>query len=259
MRSVLRFEVLGPLKVVRDGRVVAVPAAKQRTILASLALAVGHPVTVRTLIERVWDDEPPAGARCAIQVYVSRLRQILGHDHGIHHSGHGYLLDGEVDIVEFETLCARAGTAGEDRMLSLLRQAVALWHDPLLSNVPSMTLHDQVVPALTERCLQASEQRFELELAHGNHHELIAELIAVTRRHPLRERLNSQLMRALYLAGRQAEALDAYRSHARHLRAEFGLDPGERLAALHQSILTGQPAGPTVSAGSARRAGAAPG
>ncbi|MEU7863265.1 BTAD domain-containing putative transcriptional regulator [Nonomuraea sp. NPDC049141] len=244
MGSVLRFEVLGPLKVVRDGRVVAVPAAKQRTILASLALAAGHPVTVRTLIERVWDDEPPAGARCAIQVYISRLRQILGHDHGIHNSGDGYLLNGEVDLAEFETLCELARKAAGDpaRMLSPLRRAAALWRDPLLPNVPSMTLHDQVVPALTERCLQASEQRFELELAHGNHHELIAELIAVTRRHPLRERLNSQLMRALYLAGRQAEALDAYRSHARHLRAEFGLDPGERLAALHQSILTGQAA-----------------
>jgi DNA-binding SARP family transcriptional activator len=243
----LRFRVLGPLEVIREGGLVLVTAAKHRTILASLALNYGLPVTIETLVDRLWDDEPPVGARSAVQVYVSRLRQILGDDHGIQTAAEGYRIDlgpDSADIVSFDALRRRARRAMDSchphLALTALRQAVALWRGPVLSNVPSPVLHNQVVPALIERYLQASEQRFELELRLGNHDEITAELIDITGRHPLRERLNGLLMRALYLSGRQVEALDIYRSHVRHLRAEFGLEPGERLSALHQSILTGE-------------------
>ena len=44
-------------------------------------------------------------------------------------------------------------------------------------------------------------------------------------------------MLALYRSGRQAEALDAFRSARQHLVGELGLEPGPELRELQQAIL----------------------
>src|SRR5205807_2427267 len=63
---------------------------------------------------------------------------------------------------------------------------------------------------LEELRLQAIEDRVDAELACGGGAELVGELEEEIERQPLRERLRGHLMRALYAAGRQADALAAY-------------------------------------------------
>jgi hypothetical protein len=124
----------------------------------------------------------------------------------------------------------------------LLREALALWNGPALSNVPSDSLHRDFVPGLTELHHSALEQRIDLDLARGAHREVVAELHDVVRTSPWRERFWAQLMLALYRQGRQAEALDAYQRIAERLRTELGITVGPELRRLHQRILAGDPA-----------------
>ena len=56
-------------------------------------------------------------------------------------------------------------------------------------------------------------------------------------RHPLRERLRGQQMLALYHAGRQADALEAYRSAYAALADGLGIEPSPELRALEAAIL----------------------
>ena len=72
--------------------------------------------------------------------------------------------------------------------------------------------------------------------------QLLAELEALVKGNPLRERLRGQLMLALYRANRQADALSAYRDAREVLAEELGLDPGPALQALEAAILDQDPA-----------------
>ncbi|GAA4469191.1 AfsR/SARP family transcriptional regulator [Phytohabitans houttuyneae] len=247
MANALYFRIMGSLEVRRDGQLVEVTAPKLRIILASLLLQPGSVVPVAALIDRIWEDEPPAGARATLQTYTARLRRILGVDGIVNTRAGGYAIDlppGSSDVQDFEALLEKARSAAlrADRQgeLDALRTAVGLWRGPILSDVESPALHRQDVPRLLERCLQAAEQRFELEVATGNHRGVVEELRALTALHPLREGLRAQLMRTLHRSGRRAEALDVYRDTRAHLRAELGLDPGNELESLQQVILNGQ-------------------
>jgi tetratricopeptide (TPR) repeat protein len=90
--------------------------------------------------------------------------------------------------------------------------------------------------------LTALEQRIDADLACGRHAELVAELEALIREHPLREHLTGQLMLCLYRCGRQVEALETYRGARATLVDELGIEPGRRLRELHEAILRQDPA-----------------
>ncbi|MEU8607254.1 BTAD domain-containing putative transcriptional regulator [Actinoplanes sp. NPDC048791] len=247
MAAVIHFRVLGTLEIRRDDALVVISAAKLRIILASLVLHAGRVVPVSVLIDRLWDDEPPAEARAALQTYVARLRRQLGADFAIHTRSGGYVIElppGSCDLQKLDELLESARTAlGQgDRVAALesLRAANALWRGPILSDVESATLHREEVPQLQERCLEAAERRFALELALGHHRAVVEELRALVAAYPLQEGLRAHLMHALYRSGRQAEALKVYRDVAALLRTELGLDPGSELRAVHQAILLGK-------------------
>ncbi len=72
--------------------------------------------------------------------------------------------------------------------------------------------------------------------------DAISELQGLIREHPYRERLSGLLMLALYRAGRQADALDAYRAARAVLVAELGIEPGDTLQRLEAAILVHDPA-----------------
>jgi DNA-binding SARP family transcriptional activator/DNA polymerase III delta prime subunit len=250
MGGSVKFGLLGPLEVTDGGRPVPIPSAKLRVLLACLLLRAGELVTVDELAEAIWgDDALPAHPRRAVQTYVTRLRQLLGGDGLIQSRNEGYVIAvaaGEVDVDRLDLLLARARDAADAgdrrREAAVLRQALALWRGEPLADVPSETLHRDAVARLTEQRLDALCRRIEADLALGRHPELISELRTLTDRHPLREQLWAQLMTALYRCGRQADALQAYHSAAGLLADELGVDPGAELRALHQAILSNDPA-----------------
>lgn len=242
----MEFGVLGAMRVAADGREVPVPAAKHRVVLAALLLRAGQVVSVGELIEHLWADEPPEGARGTVQTYVQRLRRAFAPAELITTHRDGYAIEvgpGALDLATFRAAVADADAAAAraDKVAEAeaLRAGLALWRGPVLSDVPSESLRGTVVQSLTEQRLQVLERVVDVELDLGRHAELVAELRGLTAEHPMRERFWAQLMLALHRGGRQAEALAAYRSVRGRLRDELGIEPGERLRALHQAVLTG--------------------
>ncbi|WP_328609579.1 tetratricopeptide repeat protein [Amycolatopsis sp. NBC_00345] len=252
------FGVLGPLSAVAGGRPVQLGSAKTRITLASLLLRANHVVSVEELIDRLWNGEPPKGARNAAQAYVMRLRNVLGEAGGlIRTQPAGYLLaatPGMLDLGRFHTRVAAAARAraaadpaGEAREL---RAALALWRGVPLADVPSEVIQAQEVTRLAEERLKSWERLVDVELELGRHTELIGELYTLTEENPLRERFWGQLMLALYRSGRPGDALGVYRKVTALLRDELGIDPGEPLRQLHQRILLSDraPAAPAPAA-----------
>jgi DNA-binding SARP family transcriptional activator len=238
----LEICVLGPVQALRGGVPLAL-GGRTTTVLASLAVARGQVNSVETLIDHVWGTELPANPRAALHNGVSRLRHLLG-GNVLQRVSWGYRLavDGKnLDVARFNehlTTAMQAAAAHRDESaISTLDAALALWRQPVFGNVASRALHDEVVPRLTERYLQAVELRAELCLRSGQHRMLAEELSEVARAHPLRERLTGQLMIALALTERQADALIAYDTLRRTLRDELGIDPSALLQDLHMRIL----------------------
>ncbi|MCP2242999.1 AfsR/SARP family transcriptional regulator [Lentzea aerocolonigenes] len=256
MASGPQFRLLGPMEVRLDGSAVVLRAGKHRALLAALLLRPNRVVPVTELVEHVWGHAPPARTRGTLQTYVMRLRAALGDPSLIQTAADGYRMRVDplaVDAHRFADAAARGRLAATAEDLVAARKAFAealeLWRGPVLSDVPSETLHSEHAPRLTELLMTVHEQRIDVELALGNHADLVPELFALTRDHPLRERFWAQLMLALYRSSRQAEALEAFRQLDRTLDEQLGIDPSEELRSLHQAILVGSPelAAPVVS------------
>ena len=98
----LRVDVLGPLTLTVDGRVVDVPGTRRRALLALLALAGGRYVGTARLIDSLWPEDPPDHAVHALYNHVSRLRRHLGsqaHRLQRHPTGYRLVLEpGELDL-----------------------------------------------------------------------------------------------------------------------------------------------------------------
>lgn len=241
------FRLFGPFEVLERGQRLALGGAKQRALLAVLLLHRREAVSTDRLIDELWGDRPPATAAKTIQVYVSHLRKALG-DGLLETHGHAYLLaaaPAQVDVDRFEALVAdgRAALgAGEARRAAeLLAGALELWRGPPLADFAYEPFAQSEMARLEEARLAALETRIEAELGLGRDAALIGELEALAREHPLRERLHELWMLALYRAGRQAEALEVYRTAHDHLDTELGLKPGPALRALEARILGHDP------------------
>ncbi|MET0237984.1 MAG: BTAD domain-containing putative transcriptional regulator [Kibdelosporangium sp.] len=253
--SDLRYGLLGPLEVFRDGTRIAINGPKLRVLLATLLLRANSTVSVDQLSERMWGENPPSTARKSVQLYVLRLRRILGDDGLIETRPDGYLLKSppdQVDLLRFRRLtehtrgAARSGDlAGE---LTLLDEALACWRGPALSDVPSESLQRETVAELSEDRLRTVERRIQVLLDLGRHREVISDLVQHTKDHPWQEQFWIQLIQALHRSDRQADALDTYRTVHRKFRAELGIDPGPQLQSLHRAILVDRPDG-TVAQG----------
>lgn len=258
MGSGPEFRLLGPLEVRRNGHVVPIRAGKHRTLLACLLLRSNRVVPIGELVEALWGDHPPARIKGTLQTYVMRLRQALGDPSPIHTTPDGYLLavpPNRIDVHRFATGAELARQAVREADLTRARAAyaetMALWRGPALADVPSEALSRDEVPRLTELMMRLHEERTEVELALGNHEQLVPVLRGLTNDHPWRERFWGQLMLALYRSSRQAEALEVFRQVDRMLHEQLGIDPSEDLRAMHQSILVGDPrlAAPAVRQG----------
>ena len=245
----LEFRILGPLEVCAGGSPLPLGGTKPRALLAMLALHANQPVSAERLAVALWGEEVPPSAVKTVQVYVARLRKVLGDPDALVTTPAGYRLrvrPGELDAERFEREVAAARQALEDggaqQAASQLREALDQWRGPPLAELASAPFAPAETARLEEQRLAALGLRVDADLAAGRHAELVGELQQLTARHPWREQLHAQLMLALYRSGRQAEALEAYR-HARDvLVAELGLEPGAELRQLHEAILAHDPA-----------------
>ncbi|MEV4061466.1 AfsR/SARP family transcriptional regulator, partial [Nonomuraea dietziae] len=229
--ATVEFGILGPLEVIVGGVPVHVGGPRAQAALALLLLAPGRAVSVERLVDVLWGEDPPSSARGQVAIVVSTLRRSLreaGADPGVIETvAAGYRVPPAVrlDALEAERGIADARAAAaagrQAEAASAMRRALALWRGPTLANlgrtVPGTAVWEELRLAATDECV-------ELELALGRHGELVAELTALVAEHPLRERSRAQLMRALYLNGRRAEALETYQAGRDLLGAELGLE-----------------------------------
>jgi predicted ATPase/DNA-binding SARP family transcriptional activator len=234
--------MLGPIEVVLDGPPLSVKGKKPRALLALLLMRRNELVPTELLIEDLWGDKAPATAGNTLQVYVSQLRKIV--DDRVAREGSAYRLrvePDELDAERFERLAEEGDAALRRRSFreaaELLAEGLGLWRGPALADLRYESFAQGEIARLDELRLVANENRIEAELGLGRQDQAIGELEALIAEHPARERLRSLHMLALYRAGRQADALDAYRAARQTLLDDLGLEPGPELRELEQAIL----------------------
>jgi predicted ATPase/DNA-binding SARP family transcriptional activator len=235
--AAMHFGVLGPVTAWTDGgEPVTVPGLKVRALLADLLLHEGRPVPADRLIDDLWGEELPGNPAGTLSAKVSQLRRAFedaepGSRALVISGPAGYSL--KVDSPSYDAL-AFAAYLEHGR----LEEALALWRGPAYADFADEAFVETAVARLSEQRLTAQEDHLEARLARGDHNAVISELVDLLAQHPLRERLRSTHMKALYRAGRQSEALDSYEQLRTLLADELGLDPSPELAELQQLILT---------------------
>ncbi|WP_172382786.1 BTAD domain-containing putative transcriptional regulator [Streptomyces sp. MNP-20] len=246
----LGIRVLGPVELRRAGHGDRLGSAKERLVLAALALDAGRPVSLDTLIHRLWEDAPPAKPRASVHAYAARIRRRLRtvcDDELLLQQAHTYTLalhPRQVDCHRFAELADRARSltdgGGDAEALGLLREAEELWRGEPLAGLPGLWAA-RVRAGLEEKHLAAHLTRFGIELRRGRFAELVPEVGALLEQYPSDETLACQLMTAAYGCGRQSDALRVYDTVRRRLREQLGTDPGDALTRLHRLVLNGAP------------------
>jgi tetratricopeptide (TPR) repeat protein len=246
----VEFHLLGPVELWADGQRSRLGTAKERCVLAILLLTPGQPVPAETIIDRLWDENPPAKPRQSLYSYVTRLRERLADLGDIELSSQSgrYLLqvnEEAIDWHRFRMLRAQARAMAEsgddDSALELHRAAAQLWRAEPLADLTGGWV-SRIRKGMEEELQAATLERIEIELRLGHHADLVGELTDLFARFPWVERFAEQLMVALFRCGRQAEALEVYRKAQGRLLDEVGTNAWPGLQKLHQRILRGDPA-----------------
>ncbi|MEY9927510.1 DNA-binding SARP family transcriptional activator [Catenulispora sp. GP43] len=253
----MHVAILGPVRVgtgAADPTPVA--AAKQRVILATLALRPNHTVSTDFLTEALWPQAKPSSAKAAVLNYVARLRRTMGEASGrLRTASGGYLLDVrdpcELDHLHAAALESRARDAlcggGFEAGGQLADEGLALWRGDPLEDVPCERLQGDCRPALDALRLRLEETRLDALLCLGQFERALPLLSALIAAHPFLDTLHERRLVALYGAGRRTEALDAYRAVRARLREAVGSDPSPCLRLLHQLVLQEAPVSEVVA------------
>jgi DNA-binding SARP family transcriptional activator len=255
----MEFRILGPLYA--DAGTGSGPAVIRQPLLQSalavLLLRANRPCPRGLLVEALWASEPPSSPDAALRVCISRLRRCLGDcaarlesigPPGGRAPGHrqqrGYMMTvrpGELDVEEFTDLVAQ-GQAELDMghaaaAATSLVQALALWGDPPLPDLPSSEIVAADVERLTNLRQTGVDTLIEARLAAGEIEQVLVQLRAIVAADPGRERVYDQLMRAYHALGMRQEALDVYQLARRAMREQQGTEPGQALALRYKQIL----------------------
>lgn len=242
----MRFLLLGPIEIESAGQVVTLSRRAARRLLAVLLLEANRVVGIDRLADLLWEGDPPAQARATIHSYVSHIRAALtgtGDRDDITlifvDNGYRLVVDPQtVDAYRFKRLITEAAELSEPtQRLERLRTALSMWRGPPLQDAASDWLRERLCGDLIEQHLAATEDLISISLALGREREVLADLATLVAANPGRESLVVLQMRALYQAGRRADALSAYVKARTYLADELGLDPGTELRELHQAIL----------------------
>jgi predicted ATPase/DNA-binding SARP family transcriptional activator len=236
---VIDLRVLGPLDVRADGRPVAIPGSKPRSLLTMLGLNAGRVIAGDYLRAVLWGDDVPRTVHKALQTHISALRRALGEDAVVTRGAGWSLAVGTTDVTAFE-MAARAGrqaleAADTASSVAYLTEALDLWRG--VPELPDTPRGEAEIVRWVEARESVADDRNDALLAGGRAAELIGELESAVAESPLRERRWAQLCLALYQAGRQADALGAYQRARTVLIDELGVEPGPDLRRLETAML----------------------
>jgi len=246
----LRIRVLGSVELHGNQQIDALGSTKDAVIIGCLALDAGRPVSTDALVQRLWDDTPPARPLANLYTYIARIRRRLrplDAEECLAQRAHGYLLDIDPDRVDshrFQRLLTQARAlsdrGADQQALRLLSEAEALWRGDPLAGLPGLWA-ETVRAVLVERRLSAQLLRADIGLREGHFADLVPDLTALAEDRPTDEAVAARLMTATYGCGRLADALHVYDTIRRRLAEELGTDPGEPLTRLHHLLLNGAP------------------
>lgn len=246
-----RFNILGSLEIVQNGRHITPSPPKVRRVLALLVVRANQVVHPDSLIEELWGSKPPKSAITTLQTYIYHLRRMFAGE-GLDVDGEellvtrhpGYMLQIPRNALDSEVF-ERLVEGGQDylerglpeRAGAMLREALALWTGPVLANVTFGSTLEAHAVRLEERRIHALRLRIEADLETGRHDEIIGELRSLTAAFPLNEWFASRLITALAHAGRRREALNTYQKVRTELQNELGLDPSSDLRHVLSTVL----------------------
>lgn len=247
-----RFNILGSLEIVHNGRSITPSPPKVRCVLGLLVVRANQIVHPDSLIAELWGGTPPKSAMTTLQTYIYNLRRMFAEEGLFSADGEellvtrapGYVLrvpKDELDSEVFEQLATDGQSYLEQGAPStaaaLLREALAMWSGPTLSNVLPGTALEAHAVRLEERRIHTLQLRIQADLEMGRHREIIGELRSLTAAYPLDEWFSSRLMTTLLHAGRRSEALSTYQKVRAQLRDELGLDPSPDMQQVLQAVL----------------------
>lgn len=236
------YKLLGPIRVLREGKPLALGGPKQRAVLAVLLLSHGRVVEFDAVIDAVWNGVPPVKAISSVRAYVANLRRVLGQE-TLLTTSYGYRLElgaGELDVDRFEYLAAAGRTESRNgnhaRACELLSESMGVWTGEPLEDLRDLDVSVHETHRLHELRADVVECYFDCRLTLGHHRDIIGQLEFQIVTSPLRERLWWQLMLALYRADRRVDALRAFGRAKSLLSEELGIEPGPALLSLEGEI-----------------------
>ncbi|HUD80968.1 MAG TPA: BTAD domain-containing putative transcriptional regulator [Streptosporangiaceae bacterium] len=271
----MEFRILGPLYA--DAGTGSGPAVLGQPLLQSalavLLLRANRTCSRPFLIDALWGSEPPAAPEAALRVCISRLRSCLGDCAGrlqtigppggrapVLRQQRGYVMHvrpGELDADEFSDLAAQGQSeldiGNAAAAAASFVQALALWGDPPLPDLPDSPALAADVTRLAQHRRTVMDALIDARLAVGEHEQLLGQLRAAVAAEPGRERTCEQLMRACHSLGLRKEALEVYQTARRVTLEQQGAEPGPALSVLYRRILAEEtamdPTPPTVNSG----------
>jgi DNA-binding SARP family transcriptional activator len=246
------LQILGPLRLWRDGAELDAGPRQQAFLLALLLARVGKPTSTSELIDLIWGDDVPASALNVIQKYIGALRRLLepaipARETGsyLHRRGNGYLFTaaaGTLDLVTFRELVNAARVAlvqqRQDAALDRYVEALDLWRGPAGNGIADGTSAVPVFAALDDEFCDACTAAAELAVSLRQPARVLPALQLAASVAPFHEPVQAGLVGVLGAAGRQAEALSVFRTVRDRLADELGIDPGPALEDAHRRVLT---------------------
>ncbi|MGA6222810.1 tetratricopeptide repeat protein [Streptomyces umbrinus] len=249
----MRIQVLGPVCAWRDATRLDLGSPQRRAVLALLAVSRGQQLPFFGLADALWGEHPPATASNVVQTHIKHLRHLLEPDRPprarstlLPRLGDGYALRvpyDAIDLLRFRALVAGAVTVrrdgrggGQERAAALLADALGLWQQPPLADLPFLSAHPVVV-ALAEERRGAVAQYGEAMIAAGRSADALPVLEEAAVAQPLDEDAQARLIRAYEAVGRRDQAVAVYRRSRRRLADELGVDPGPALAEAYAALL----------------------
>ncbi|WP_328980576.1 AfsR/SARP family transcriptional regulator [Streptomyces canus] len=247
----LTFKLLGPLEVVNGTEPCTPTAPRVLRTLALLLVRAHHVVPLSTIVEELWEDDPPRTASTTAQTYVYQLRRMID-EQGLPVSGKevfltrapGYVLQctaEQIDLFRFQQLTSRAESLMQrkepEQASLLLRAALDLWTGAPMANVSTGPVLEGYLASLEEQRLRALNLRIEADLQLGRIHQLVEELRSLVVEFPYNEWYHSLLIFTLARVGRRHDALQAFARTRRVLSEDLGLTPSHELQRIIQDAV----------------------